>query len=100
MKYGIGKKVKVITLYYSKTNLKQGDIVTIVNYEHMPTIDCYKCVKNNEYYYLFEDEVEPLSNGDRIRAMNDKQLINFIKEIRNGYSFGDNIEGWIKQNEI
>ena len=75
MKYKVGNKVRVVKPY-SGGNFNDGDIVTIECIGFEDDYDCYGATSPDDglMWYLNEDEVESVTNGDRIRDMSDDEL--------------------------
>lgn len=78
MRFKIGNKVRVVNPY-SGGNFDDGDIVIIerIGFEDE---DCYGAISphDNMMWFLQEDEVAPVTNADRIRAMTDEELADFF----------------------
>ena len=84
MRFKVGQKIKV-TNCYSGADFDNGDIVTIIGIGCDDVPDCYECKLNEDdciSWYLYEDEVEPVTNGDNIRTMNNDELAEFIDDVR------------------
>lgn len=85
MKFKTGHKVRV-TNCYSGGNFENGDIVEIIQIgtDDGEDMNCYGAISphDNWKWYLYEDEVEAITNGDRIRGMSDEELAKFIIEDR------------------
>lgn len=92
MRFKVGQKVRVVKPY-SYSDFHDGEIVEVVGIVPLAYYgrDCYKAVscenKDKDWWCLCEDEVEPiesedkavpLTNGDKIRAMNNEQLADLI----------------------
>lgn len=75
MKYKIGDKVRV-TKPYSGGNFDDGDIVTIECIGCDDDDNCYGAISpyDNMMWYLNEDEVRAVTNGDRILHMSYEEL--------------------------
>ena len=82
MRYKIGTKVRVVNPY-SGSEFEDGDIVTIIGIGFEDDPDCYEAIlsEGDFSWYLREDEVAPLTNGDKIRGMTDEELATLISEI-------------------
>lgn len=83
MRFKVGQKVRVVKPY-SGSEFSDGDIVEIVRIgtEDGETMNCYGAVTSPAHYiwYLYEDEVAPLTNADKIRNMTDEELAKFFFE--------------------
>ena len=79
MKYKVGTKVRVVNPY-SGSEFEDGDIVTIIGIGFEDDPDCYEAIlsEGDFSWYLREDEVAPLTNGDKIRGMDDRELGIFL----------------------
>ena len=82
MKFKVGQKVRVVKPY-SGSNFNDGEIVEIKDISSDEAgNDCYlaiSCEVQDEYsWYLYEDEVAPITNGDKIRVMSDDDLAEFL----------------------
>ena len=82
MRYKVGTKVRVVNPY-SGSEFEDGDIVTIIGIGFEDDPDCYEAIlsEGDFSWYLREDEVAPLTNGDKIRGMTDEELATLISEI-------------------
>lgn len=100
MRFKIGDKVKVVNSY-SGGNFEDGDIVTIaqIGFEDE---DCYGAISqyDNRMWFLNEDEVAALTNGDNIRSMTDEELADFlVHEIPNDIcNWEDLTLKWLKES--
>ena len=87
MRFKVGQKVRVVKPY-SGSEFSDGDIVEIVRIgtEDGETMNCYGAVTSPAHYiwYLYEDEVAPLTNADKIRNMTDEELADFIQRVQIG----------------
>lgn len=85
MRFKVGQKVKVVNCY-SGGNFENGDIVEIVQIgtDDGEEKDCYGAISpyDNWKWYLYEDEISPVTNADKIRSMSDEELAKFIIEDR------------------
>lgn len=82
MRFKPGQKVRVVKPY-SGSDFNDGEIVKIVCILHKKDgHDVYGAVScevdEDDTWYLYEDEVAPFNNGDKIRAMNNKELANYL----------------------
>lgn len=89
MRFKVGQKVRVVEPY-THSGFKDGDIVEILKIEDDDSDNvCYKaklCSNDLVIWYLNEDEVEsieiksaPITNGDKIRAMSNRELSDFLR---------------------
>lgn len=93
MRFNVGQKVRVKEVC-SGGNFEEGDIVEITGIGFEDETDCYAAISpyDGETWYLDEDEVELITNGDNIRSMSNEELENFFYEI---YRAGqDDAEAW------
>lgn len=90
MRFKVGQKVRVVKPY-TQSGFKDGDIVEISKIEDedssYPYYKAKLCSNEQVLWYLNEDEVEaiesedkaaPLTNGDKIRAMSNRELAEFL----------------------
>lgn len=79
MRFNVGQKVRVKEVC-SGGNFKEGDIVEITGIGFEDETDCYAAISpyDGETWYLDEEEVEPITNGDNIRSMSNEELLNFM----------------------
>lgn len=79
MRFNVGQKVRVKEVC-SGGNFEEGDIVEITGIGFEDETDCYAATSpyDGETWYLDEDEVEPITNGDNIRSMSNEELLNFM----------------------
>lgn len=89
MRFKVGQKVRVVNPHYG-CYFYSGDVVEIVR---IGTVDgkdmnCYGARYEGSCFlwYLHEDEVEsieykatPITNGDKIRAMSNRELADFLR---------------------
>lgn len=96
MKYRPGTKVRVKEVT-SGGNFKIGDIITIDHIGFEDDLDCYGAISpwDNSIWYLYEHEVEPCTNGDWIRSMDDDTLGSFITFYLNWHSSSE-FKNWLK----
>lgn len=96
MRFKVGQKVRVIKPY-SGSEFSDGDIVEIVRIgtEDGETMNCYGAVTSPAHYmwYLYEDEVAPLTNADKIRSMTDEELAEWL-EYEGGGACAE-VFGWL-----
>ena len=110
MKFKIGQNVKVLHCY-SGADFEIGDIVKIVGIGFEADPDCYECVdaENLEgiHWYLYDDEVTPVSKADKIRSMGDDELAEFLDNFSNCSrcrKYGNDcfptrdVHNWLKEN--
>ena len=97
MRFNVGQKVRVKEVR-SGGNFEEGDIVEITGIGFEDETDCYAATSpyDGETWYLDEDEVEPITNGDNIRSMSNEELQDLFYEI---YRTGqDNVTTWNPEN--
>lgn len=97
MRFNVGQKVRVKEVC-SGGNFEEGDIVEITGIGFEDETDCYAATSpyDGETWYLDEDEVEPITNGDNIRSMSNEELQDLFYEI---YRTGqDNVTTWNPEN--
>lgn len=78
MKFKVGAKL-IVKNVYSGGNFANGDIVTVSQIGCDDEPDCYGAVSPHDgfVWYLYEDEVGPATNADRLRSMSDEELAVF-----------------------
>lgn len=80
MKFKIGQKVRVVNCY-SGGNFYDGDIVEIVQIgtDDGEDENCYGAISPHDNYkwYLYEDEVGPVTNRDKINSMTNEEFARF-----------------------
>lgn len=85
MRFRVGQKVKVKSVK-SGGNFSPGDIVEIIQIgdDDGYDMECYGAISPWDGYkwYLVEDEVGPVTNGDNLKAMSNEELADFIFGIR------------------
>lgn len=63
-------------------NFENGDIVEIaqIGTDDGDDMECYGAISpwDGLLWYLYEDEVGPVTNADKIRSMTDEELANFF----------------------
>lgn len=94
MRFKVGQKVRVVRPY-SDSDFHDGEIVEIVGISPNAYYgqDCYKAIscenKDKDWWCLCENEVEPIpngnnatpiTNGDKIRSMSNRELAEFLFE--------------------
>lgn len=99
MRFKVGQKVRVVKPY-SDSDFHDGEIVEIVGISPNAYYgqDCYKAIscenKDKDWWCLCENEVEPIpngnnatpiTNGDKIRAMSNRELAEFLRRF-NSYN--------------
>lgn len=100
MRFKVGNKVRVVNPY-SSGNFKDGDIITIAEICGNPPLEFYGAISphDNMMWFLYENEVTPITMGDIIRARNDHELAemfsDIISDIKNGLVFSDNPNDWL-----
>ena len=80
MRFKVGSKV-IVKQVYSGGNFEVGDIVEICQIgDDDGDMNCYGAISpyDGMKWYLQEDEVGVISEGDRIRSMNDDELAEYI----------------------
>lgn len=84
MRFKVGQKV-VVKDCVSGGNFENGDIVEIVQIgtDDGDDMECYGAISpwDGLIWYLYEDEVGPVTNADKIRNMTDEELYDFISGI-------------------
>lgn len=87
MRFKVGQKV-VVKDCVSGGNFKNGDIVEIVQIgtDDGYDMECYGAISpwDGMLWYLYEDEVGPITNADKIRSMTDEELADFIQRVQIG----------------
>ena len=100
MKFKVGAKI-VVKNVYSGGNFENGDIVTVEQIGCDDEKDCYGAISPYDGYmwYLWEDEVGPATNADRIRSMSDDELAMWLaKQAENNPSDDPLVwTDWLKQ---
>lgn len=87
MKFKVGQKVKTVNPY-SGSDFEDGEIVEIVRIgtEDGEDMNCYGAKSEKDpfmMWYLYEDEVAPITNADKIRIMSNDELADFLSKIDN-----------------
>lgn len=79
MKHKVNAKL-VVKNVYSGGNFENGDIVTVYQIGNEDEPDCYGAISPHDglLWFLYEDEVGPATNADRIRSMNDEELAEWL----------------------
>lgn len=80
MKFKVGSNV-IVKQVYSGGNFAVGDIVEICQIgDDDGHMTCYGAISPYDgiKWYLNEDEVEAVSEGDRIRSMTDEELAEYL----------------------
>ena len=86
MRFKVGQKVRVVKPY-SSDFFHDGEIVEIVYIgDDYGNEDCYRVEFTNpnisdvagHVWYLNEDEVTPITNGEKIRAMSNQELADML----------------------
>lgn len=92
MKHKVNAKL-VVKNVYSGGNFENGDIVTVSQIGNEDEPDCYGAVSPHDglVWFLYEDEVGPATNADRLRSMNDEELA--VANVRRVFICNDD-EGW------
>ena len=85
MRFKVGDKIKVVNCYRGG-EFDDGDIVTVsqIGDDDGNDTECYGCISPHDGYmwFLFEDEVGPVTKADNIRHMKDDELANeFVRII-------------------
>lgn len=75
MKFKVGARIVVKDVRYGG-NFDNGDVVTVDQIGCEDDPDCYGAISpyDGMMWYLYEDEVGPATNADRIRSMSDEEL--------------------------
>lgn len=81
MRFKVGQKV-VVKDCINGANFENGDIVEIVQIgtDYGEYQDCYGAISpwDKCKWYLYEDEIGPVTNADKIRSMTDEELTDFF----------------------
>lgn len=81
MRFKVGQKV-VVKDCVSGGNFENGDIVEIVQIgtDDGDDMECYGAISpwDGMLWYLYEDEVGPVTNADKILSMTDEELAKFL----------------------
>lgn len=95
MKFKVGAKIIVKDVRYGG-NFDIGDIVTIEEIGCEDDPNCYGAISpyDGMIWYLYEDEVGPITNADRIRAMSDEELATWL-EYEGGGACAE-VYGWLE----
>lgn len=118
MRFKVGQKV-VVKDCINGGNFENGDIVEIVQIgtDDGEDQDCYGAISpwDKCKWYLYEDEIGPVTNADKIRSMTDEELADFIQRVQFGdfsnldygktfcdicdgqYECDDCLKSWLKQ---
>ena len=101
MRFKVGNKVRVINPY-SGGNFEDGDVIVIAQIGDGDSCnECYGAISpyDNIMWFLYENEVAPITMGDLIRARNDHELAemfsDIISDIKNGLVFSDDPNDWL-----
>ena len=81
VKFKVGARIVVKDVRYGG-NFDNGDVVTVDQIGCEDDPDCYGAISPHDgmMWYLYEDEVGPATNADRIRAMSDEELADMFAE--------------------
>lgn len=83
MRFKVGQKI-IVEDCFSGGNFKIGDIVEIVQIgtDDGEDENCYGAISPYDglLWYLYEEEVGPLTNADKIRSMTDEELAEFLTD--------------------
>lgn len=98
MGFKVGQKVKV-TNCHNGGNFENGDIVEIVQIgtDDGDETDCYGAISpyDNRKWYLYEDEISPVTNADKIHSMSNEEFAEFY--CLNTYKYCEHCtENWKK----
>lgn len=110
MRFRVGQEIKVKCVK-SGGNFRPGDIVEIIQIgdDDGYDMECYGAISPWDGYkwYLNEDEVEPITNADKIRSMTDDELYDFLFDFASDYADTVSpcafrmrlryVEDWLKQ---
>lgn len=84
MKYPVGTTLKVVDLLHG-ADLDIGDIVKVVQLGDGDGFDvnCYGVISphDNMMWFLWDDEVEPATNYDRLRGLSSHDMTETLAEL-------------------
>ena len=84
MKYPVGTTLKVVDLLHG-ADLDIGDIVKVVQLGDGDGFDvnCYGVISphDNMMWFLWDDEVQPATNYDRLRGMSSHDMMETLAEL-------------------
>ena len=100
MKYPVGTTLKVVDLLHG-ADLDIGDIVKVAQLGDGEGFDvnCYGVISPHDgmMWYLWDDEVEPATNYDRMRGLSSSLMTETLVDIIKKYKNEEDLEKAIKE---
>ena len=100
MKYPVGTTLKVVDLLHG-ADLDVGDIVKVVQHGDGEGFDvnCYGVISPHDgnMWFLWDDEVEPATNYDRIRGLSSPLMLDTLAEIVAKFKDEDDVKKALKE---